>query len=270
MPAIRFGRPGRQLFGFHHTPIGATPRTTCVVVCNPFMPDAMRAQRMIRMLSERLARNGFHVLRFDYFGTGDSDGDCEEATAEAWVADILTSHGEIMARSRAARAAWIGLGLGGGLAARASLKLDRPLALLGLWEPVLDGEKYLAALAELHTAHFTRDIAGLYPPGVNGAAVPAIVDQLLGFPISADLRDQLVSYSKPLPAPARAERIVLLGQQNAMGGATELQTWLRATAPAELVAVPAWSTTDFDDLIASAHVYTEVIHGVADSLKALP
>lgn len=265
MPALRFGRPGRQLFGFHHPPVGVAPRATSLLLCNPFSPDALRAQRMFRMLAERLARNGFHVLRFDYFATGDSDGDDELATLTEWQTDIVAAHTELMARSRATRAGWIGLGLGAALAARASLKLDRPLALLALWEPVLDTARYLDGLRTMHREYFPSELAT-----VDGKSSPVIVEQLLGLPISRELQNEFGTFSQPMPAPVRADRVVVLASATDTAAAKTAQDWLRASSLPDFVAATGWASTDFDDMIGSAVVYNDIIQNVADTLKTLP
>ena len=60
------------------------------------MPDATATpaqQKQIRdwALEVKLSAGGFHTLRFDYFGTGDSGGEDAEADPDAAVADIETS-----------------------------------------------------------------------------------------------------------------------------------------------------------------------------------
>jgi hypothetical protein len=51
-----------------------------VLLCNPFGQEALRSQRGFRVLADRFARTGCATLGFDYFGTGDSDGDDDDAS----------------------------------------------------------------------------------------------------------------------------------------------------------------------------------------------
>src|SRR3954464_11609473 len=64
-----------QLLGTLHRPQRLRPRSTAVLLCNPFGEEASRAHRMFRVLATQLERAGYPALRFDYSGTGDSLGD---------------------------------------------------------------------------------------------------------------------------------------------------------------------------------------------------
>jgi alpha/beta superfamily hydrolase len=68
----------RPLFALYHEPVGAA-RNVAVVMCPPLGYEALAAYRTYRHAAERLAGQGFHVLRFDYYGTGNSAGQSSEA-----------------------------------------------------------------------------------------------------------------------------------------------------------------------------------------------
>src|SRR5688500_19978584 len=95
---FRFGHAGRELFGVYFAPSGRALKRTAVLLCPPFGPEATRSHRLYRVLGERLARLGFGVLRFDYYGTGDSDGEFEEAACADWMRDIAVAERELLAR----------------------------------------------------------------------------------------------------------------------------------------------------------------------------
>jgi alpha-beta hydrolase superfamily lysophospholipase len=65
---------GRTLFGWYDAPTRGSARGG-ILLCNPVGDDSVRAHRPLRHLAQRLANEGFAVLRFDYDGTGDSTGD---------------------------------------------------------------------------------------------------------------------------------------------------------------------------------------------------
>src|SRR5215217_413896 len=78
MNPLYFGSSQKPLYGVYHPPKsqpGRPVRTTGVVLCYPLGQEYMRAHRAFRQLATLLTKSGFPVLRFDYYGTGDSGGD---------------------------------------------------------------------------------------------------------------------------------------------------------------------------------------------------
>jgi len=177
-----FGDSARPLFGFHHPPSGLPPRRWGVVICNPFGQECLRAHRSLREIAARLSKNGFHVLRFDYQGTGDSAGEGNEAGVEAWLGDVAAAMAEIREASGLAGVALVGLRLGATLATLAARRAGGVEAIV-LWDPVLDGAAYLGEVRAAHRA-WLADRA-------RGAAIRD--DEALGFPLSALLAADLAS-----------------------------------------------------------------------------
>ena len=83
---LHFGPVGSPLFGCYHPPDGAARRSG-VVLCYPFGQEYVRAHRAFRLLANRLASVGFHVLRFDYHGCGDSSGGRGRGDLSRWKSD---------------------------------------------------------------------------------------------------------------------------------------------------------------------------------------
>ncbi len=82
-----FGDAERTLYGVHHHP-STTSQQIAILLCYPLGHEYMRSHRAFVRLSDQLAVKGFHVLRFDYFSTGDSAGDDGEACLDDWLGDI--------------------------------------------------------------------------------------------------------------------------------------------------------------------------------------
>lgn len=144
MTPLLFGAADAPLYGVHHPP-QATPTNTGVVLCYPFGQEYMRAHRACRQLSLLLAKKGFHVLRFDYTGTGNSHGEIGDASVERWVGDVVAAVEELKELSDVAAVSVIGLRLGGvfaELAARGRRDIDR----LVVWDPVVSGSEYVETL----------------------------------------------------------------------------------------------------------------------------
>jgi len=74
-----FGAPGKELFGCLHAPEPDCCLDCGVVVCQPFGHEYVNSHRALRQLAKRLVDAGFPVLRFDYYGCGDSRGETTES-----------------------------------------------------------------------------------------------------------------------------------------------------------------------------------------------
>jgi pimeloyl-ACP methyl ester carboxylesterase len=150
--SIEYFRGGRLLGSLHH-PQRLRGRTTAVLLCNPFGEEASRAHRTFRVLATLLERAGYAALRFDYSGTGDSQGESADATVDAWLDDIGAAADRLREATGATRIAIVGLRLGATLAALAAARgYARPRHLV-LWDPIVDGAAYLRDLAEHHRSY---------------------------------------------------------------------------------------------------------------------
>jgi pimeloyl-ACP methyl ester carboxylesterase len=172
-----FGSSRKQLFGIHHPPTkSAAARSSGILLCYPFGDEYMRTHKAIRQLTMMLAKAGYHALRFDYFGTGDSAGAGEEVTVEQWLEDIAVAADELKESSGVARVSLVGLRLGAALAAQVAT--TRPdVEDLVLWDPVVAASRYVE---ELMAAPFSSvDPEGAADAATLGAA---------GFPVPPALR----------------------------------------------------------------------------------
>ena len=153
---MRLDPDGRDLFALHEPAAAGARRSHGVLICNPFGQEAIRAHRFLRVLSENLYSAGFDVMRFDYFGTGDSAGTEADADLEGWVHDIDIACKALEARTQCRDMSLFGMGVGANLAARAaSHPALRPTSVL-LWDPVIDGRDYLQRLQKAHVSALAR------------------------------------------------------------------------------------------------------------------
>jgi amino acid adenylation domain-containing protein len=210
---IRFGPAGRELLGLYQAPAGGQDRREGCLLCNPFGQEAVRSHRVFRILADRLSRSGFHVLRFDFFGTGDSAGADEEGSLAVWTEDILRANDELAGRAGSARVVWVGLRLGASLAALASRSAARAPAHLVLWDPVLDGAAYLTQLADAHIAARKEAFGRRWhiESRTRALAAEEAKAEAIGFPLTPTLKSELGALSLSWLRGARAGRITLVG-----------------------------------------------------------
>lgn len=88
-----FGEGRRRLFGVYDpavSRIGAGPhRPRAIVFCPPWGPDYYVTHGVLRRLATNLSLAGHHVLRFDYFGVGDSAGNARKVISKRGIAILI-------------------------------------------------------------------------------------------------------------------------------------------------------------------------------------
>ena len=85
--AFFFENQGERLFGILHTPADPS-KGDGIVFCDPYGEEKHFARRVLANFARRVCAEGFHVLRFDYRGNGDSQGELEAVTPASQLSDI--------------------------------------------------------------------------------------------------------------------------------------------------------------------------------------
>jgi len=146
MSPFFFGTSKRRLFGVYHPPRVSRGGERAVVLCAPWGHEYIYAHRSMARLAITLAEAGFHVLRFDYYGTGDSGGNSTDVDLAGCRADIGMAIDELLDMSGAERVSLIGLRLGAALAVEVAATERGRIDQLVLWDPVIAGPEYVTAL----------------------------------------------------------------------------------------------------------------------------
>ena len=191
-----------------------------IVLCYPHGQDYVFAFRAYRTLATRLARVGFHVLRFDYFGTGDSAGDMEQVSLQQWLADVVAAVGEVRDSLDHSSVSLVGLRLGATLAAMAALKCENVDRLV-LWEPVIQGREYIASLQACHR-EWLQELFRALPH----ARALAAEDELMGCRFTESLRNDLEQVNLWSLAIRPARHVLIVSQGDNVEH-ERLGEWLR-------------------------------------------
>jgi uncharacterized protein len=200
MNPIYFGSSSHSLFGIYHPPKSAETLRTGVVLCYPFGQEYMRAHRAFRQMALLLSKAGFHVLRFDYFGTGDSAGEANDVSLRQWVEDTGVAADELKETAGVSRVAFVGLRLGAAVAALAAAERD-DVDQVVLWDPAVRGEDYLAEILAATTDSAGNSRTSTASDGVVG---------VMGFPVTSALRADLSTLDlSRVAAPAGSGRLVV-------------------------------------------------------------
>lgn len=137
MIPLYFGPSHRALWGVYHRAAEAGPRRG-LVICGPIdEQEYYNAHRTCRLLAQKLAASGVHVLRFDYLGTGDSAGEADDFGMDDWREDVRLAMEELRDVAEVREVGLIGIRGGATLALDAAIEAAHGTR-VGLWGPLVD------------------------------------------------------------------------------------------------------------------------------------
>lgn len=174
---------GGRLFGVLHVP--EVQARAGVVLCPPFLHEHVRSQRLFALLADELCKHGFAALRFDYLGTGDSEGADESFSMKGAERDAEAA-AQIL-RDRVGSVPMIALGVRAGAHAACALRHLGRVDRLWLWQPLRNGNAWLASMRERASWEWNSPMryAQINPPAAQDA------DTVMGFPCSAIFCEEL-------------------------------------------------------------------------------
>jgi pimeloyl-ACP methyl ester carboxylesterase len=143
---LYLGTGERRLFGIYEPPAVKLARPRAAVLCYPWGSEYVNAHRSMRHLATKLSQAGFHTLRFDFFGTGDSAGDLVDADLTGWERDTETAIEGLKDIAGAPRVTLVGMRIGATVAARAAARRADEIEALVLWDPIVSGPEYLRSM----------------------------------------------------------------------------------------------------------------------------
>lgn len=143
-----------RIFGMHYQPQKhQQSQSHAVLTCHPLGHEYSRAYRNLQQFSLHLGQAGFDTFRFDYAGTGNSSGNCEDATTADYIENIKSAAEYIREHSQCEKLTIIALRMGATLAVSADIK---NLENLILWDPIVKGSHYIQLLQGFHTAALSK------------------------------------------------------------------------------------------------------------------
>jgi hypothetical protein len=131
---------GRNLFVHMHIPDG--DQYNSYLFLNSILDEKKRSQKFQSDTARSLCKKGNLVLRFDYFGTEDSEGELYDFNLDTCIKDTFFMLDFIKSNFKCTSVNFLGLRMGGSLALISSKSVDLIKNLI-LIEPIVDGKRFL-------------------------------------------------------------------------------------------------------------------------------
>ncbi|WP_395753060.1 alpha/beta fold hydrolase [Prosthecobacter sp.] len=237
---------GQSLFAWLHSAAGSVSDHG-VLICPPLGHEQVHSHRTLRHLADRLAVQGFAVLRLDYHGTGDSDGtEHDPQRLATWQTNVSDAVAWLRNMAGCPKISLVGLRMGAALAALYAEQHE--VENLVLWAPIVKGRRYVRELAALSQ---TAQLAG----GADSACIEA-----MGFVYSRETADALAQVDL-LSSKVRCKQALIASHANAANDAALLEHLSKQGVAAELMAV-----TGYEAMMAEPHE-TVVPHETLRSME---
>jgi len=78
LPVTFQNKAGHRLFGMVHRPVKSCASGAAIILLSPGVKMRVAPHRLYLGMADRFASLGYTVLRFDFYGLGDSEGEAEE------------------------------------------------------------------------------------------------------------------------------------------------------------------------------------------------
>lgn len=148
-----FENKGKKIFGVIHLPFVQNP--PLVITMHGFASHKIGTGRSYVTLAEALCRSGIACFRFDFRGSGDSEGLISEMTLEDFISDALQMINE-MQKEGFSKVGLFGSSLGGTLSILTAARKSAVRALVA-WAPVASGELWFKDYLEKHPEAVPKD-----------------------------------------------------------------------------------------------------------------
>lgn len=106
---IYFSNEGSRLLGAYHQPDGQAPnRPVGIIMLHGWAGYRIGAHQMFTKLGRLAESAGFHCLRFDFRGRGDSEGNAAATTLSTMISDTVAAVDWMVSRTGLQRVALVG------------------------------------------------------------------------------------------------------------------------------------------------------------------
>lgn len=241
-----------MLHAVFYGPQGEARGRVCLVP--PLFEEKRCAHRALVDFARGLARAGWSGLHVDLAGLGNSPGDLTALTVEDWIRNLQDAVSYLDQRSAAPFLILVGIRAGALLAARAARFLSPTPTRLQLWQPVVDGGKYLA---QMRKRRMIQDgLTGHEQSALDqGAGIVDVDGFAVGEALHRGLQNLRLS-GEELPAGVSVQVLQISASERLLPDHVALQkAWGDAVEVRTQVARPFWNphTPDrYEEIVATA------------------
>ncbi|MFT6731960.1 MAG: esterase/lipase [Polaribacter sp.] len=152
MTPFYFGNSRLPIYGVYHSANQVKRKNQGIVICYPIGHEYNRVHRLFCQSAIYWSELGFDVIRFDYYGTGDSSGSFENANYRTWCENVDDAITELKAISGVKRISLVGCRLGANIALNVyhHKYQQKNINQLILWDPIFNSDNYLLQLERLN------------------------------------------------------------------------------------------------------------------------
>lgn len=188
-PGFLAGAQGR-VFTLVVAPRG--PRSSLgVLFIPPFAEEMNRSRRMFALQAQAFANAGVTALILDLFGTGDSQGDFQDADVHAWIKDLELGMAALLDRG-CSEIAIVALRFGALLAGELVKSRAQSVQGLVLWQPVPSGSSFMTQFLRLRLASdLTAGSERMRVADLTAQLASGDTVDVAGYSVSPQLYDQI-------------------------------------------------------------------------------
>lgn len=141
--SVTLENDNQKILGVLHLPSNITEKIPAILFCHGLAGNKVGKQRLFVSLAKRLAEKGIAVLRLDFRGAGDSEGEIEDMTVETQVSDAIEGLKWLSMQDYidTDRIGIFGRSFGGTIAVIAAQKFKN-IKSIGLWAPLFNGDQW--------------------------------------------------------------------------------------------------------------------------------
>ena len=233
-----FGDASRRLFGALALPPGGKAHTG-IVVSPPFGEEMFNTYNRLSRWSKVMALEGFAVLRYHPYGTGDSDGQFPDFTLDGAVADLVTATERLRREPGLRRLGVLGVRFGAAVAVRAAPVNSTEF--MAMWSPMIDLNQYFREILRFKLTngmvHQQGDAPKITLKTMTQDLLADKAVDVVGYAVSRPLYEQMRSVTAWPDEPPSPRILVLSRPSEDAEEAPQISSWRERGADVRLSVV---------------------------------